>query len=106
MLRVFTSDELVIAIGQVGFRFVGISFLPMVTSLIFPVFFQAVGSSLKSSLLTVIRTVVLFVPLAYLFSRFGLNWFWLTYPVTEVITNLPGLIFLPSILKQGLCTGN
>ncbi len=47
MLRVFTSDELVIAIGRVGFRFVGISFLPMVTSLIFPVFFQAVGSSLK-----------------------------------------------------------
>ena len=43
MLRVFTSDELVIAIGRVGFRFVGISFLPMVTSLIFPVFFPGFG---------------------------------------------------------------
>lgn len=100
MLRVFTSDELVIAIGQVGFRFVGISFLPMVTSLIFPVFFQAVGSSLKSSLLTVIRTVVLFVPLAYLFSRFGLNWFWLTYPVTEVITSLTGAYFYHQFLNK------
>ena len=100
MLRVFTSDELVIAIGQVGFRFVGISFLPMVTSLIFPVFFQAVGSSLKSSLLTVIRTVVLFVPLAYLFSRFGLNWFWLTYPVTEVITSLTGAYFYRQFLNK------
>lgn len=100
MLRVFTSDELVIAIGRVGFRFVGISFLPMVTSLIFPVFFQAVGSSLKSSLLTVIRTVVLFVPLAYLFSRFGLNWFWLTYPVTEVITSLTGAYFYRQFLNK------
>jgi len=100
MLRVFTSDELVIAIGRVGFRFVGISFLPMVTSLIFPVFFQAVGSSLKSSLLTVIRTVVLFVPLAYLFSRFALNWFWLTYPVTEVITSLTGAYFYRQFLKN------
>lgn len=100
MLRVFTSDELVIAIGQVGFRFVGISFLPMVTSLIFPVFFQAVGSSLKSSLLTVIRTVVLFVPLAYLFSRFGLNWFWLTYPVTEVITSLTWAYFYRQFLNK------
>ena len=100
MLRVFTSDELVIAIGRVGFRFVGISFLPMVTSLIFPVFFQAVGSSLKSSLLTVIRTVVLFVPLAYLFSRFGLNWFWLTYPVTEVITSLTGAYFYRQFLSK------
>ena len=100
MLRVFTSDELVIAIGRVGFRFVGISFLPMVTSLIFPVFFQAVGSSLKSSLLTVIRSVVLFVPLAYLFSRFGLNWFWLTYPVTEVITSLTGAYFYRQFLNK------
>lgn len=100
MLRVFTSDELVIAIGRVGFRFVGISFLPMVTSLIFPVFFQAVGSSLKSSLLTVIRTVVLFIPLAYLFSRFGLNWFWLTYPVTEVITSLTGAYFYRQFLSK------
>lgn len=100
MLRVFTSDELVIEIGRVGFLFVGISFLPMVTSLIFPVFFQAVGSSLKSSLLTVIRTVVLFVPLGFLFSRLGLNWFWLTFPVTEVITSCVGLVYYHRFLKQ------
>ncbi len=100
MLRVFTTDELVIEIGRVGFRFVGISFLPMVTSLIFPVFFQAVGSSLKSSFLTVIRTVVLFVPLGFLFSRFGLNWFWMTFPVTEVITSAVGFVFYRQFLTS------
>ena len=62
----------------------------MVTSLIFPVFFQAVGSGAISSLLTVVRTVVLFVPLGYAFSRFGLEWFWLTFPVTEGLTSLLG----------------
>lgn len=100
MLQVFTADKTVIEIGRVGFRFVGISFLPMVTSLIFPVFFQAVGSSLKSSLLTVIRTVVLFVPLGFLFSRFGLTWFWLTFPVTELITSAVGAGFYHQFLKK------
>ena len=90
MLLVFTSDKTVIEIGKIGFHFVGISFLPMVTSLIFPVFFQAIGASLKSSLLTIIRTVILFVPLGFLFSRFGLTWFWLTFPVTEILTSLAG----------------
>lgn len=99
MLRVFTQDELVVEIGRVGFRFVGVSFLPMVTSLIFPVFFQAVGYSLKSSALTVLRTVVLFVPLGYVFSRFGLDWFWMTYPVTEVITSVVGFVFYRQFLK-------
>lgn len=93
MLSVFTSDAKVIEIGSYGFRFVGVSFLPMVTSLIFPVFFQAIGKSLKSSALTVIRTVVLFVPLGYIFSRFGLNFFWLTFPVTEIITSVVGALF-------------
>ena len=93
MLRVFTSDEQVIEIGTVGFRFVGVSFIPLVTSLIFPVFFQAVGSGVKSSFLTVLRTVVLFVPLGYAFSRFGLTWFWLTFPVTETVVTIVGFIF-------------
>lgn len=93
MLSVFTSDAKVIEIGSYGFRFVGVSFLPMVTSLIFPVFFQAIGKSLKSSALTVIRTVILFVPLGYIFSRFGLNFFWLTFPVTEIITSIVGAVF-------------
>ncbi len=57
MLRVFSSDELVIRIGRIGFRWIGISFIPMVTSLIFPVFFQAAGFGSRSSLLTIIRTV-------------------------------------------------
>lgn len=100
MLQIFTSDARVIAIGRVGFRFVGISFLPMVVSLIFPVFFQAVGSSLKSSFLTIIRTVVLFVPLGFLFSRLGLDWFWMTFPVTEVITGTVGFVFYRHFLRS------
>lgn len=104
MLRVFTSDTAVIEIGRIGFRFVGISFIPMVTSLIFPVFFQAVGSSLKSSLLTVIRTVVLFVPLGFAFSRLGLNWFWMTFPVTEVLTTLVGIWYYRQFLRHPYTT--
>ncbi len=100
MLRVFTFDEIVVEIGRIGFRIIGLSFIPMVTSLIFPVFFQAVGSSLKSSLLTVVRTVVLFVPLGFLFSQFGLTWFWLTFPVTELLTTSVGFGFYRQFLDH------
>ena len=100
MLHVFTSDTSVIKIGTAAFRIIGISFVPMVTSLTLPVFFQAVGMSLKSSLLTIIRTVVLFVPLAFLFSRFGLNFFWLTFPVTDSLTSLVGFLFYRQFIKK------
>lgn len=90
MLRFFSKDESVIEIGIPAFRIICLSFVPLVTSLIYPVLFQAVGKSFQSTLLTVIRTVILFVPLAYLFSRFGLKFFWFTYPVTDTITSITG----------------
>ena len=101
MLRVFSSDEKVIEIGVTAFRIIGISFIPLVSSLTFPVFFQAVGWSLKSSLLTVFRTVVLFVPLAFIFSRIGgLDWFWLTFPCTEIITTTVSLLLYREFYRQ------
>ncbi len=100
MLRLFTDNAAVIQIGIVGFRIIGISFIPQVTALIYPVFFQAVGAGLKSSSLTLTRTLVLFVPLGFLFSRFGLEWFWLTFPVTELLTTLVGIWFYVQFIRH------
>ena len=94
MLRVFSRDAKVIEIGVNAFHIIGMSFILLVTSLTFPVYFQAIGQSVKSSLLTVLRTVVLFVPLGWLFSKLGLKYFWCTFPVTEFITTAAGLIML------------
>lgn len=44
--------------------------------------------------------MVLFVPLGLLFSRFGLNWFWLTFPVTEVLTATVGAVFYRQFLAM------
>ena len=57
-------------------------------------------AAVKSSLLTVVRTMILFVPLGYLFSRLGLNYFWFTFPVTEVLTTLVGVFFYRRFMAQ------
>ena len=100
MLRFFSSDEEVIRIGITAFRIIGWSFLPLVTSLTYPVLFQAVGQPVKSSALTVIRTVILFVPLGYLFSLIGLDYFWLTYPVTDGLTTIVGFLMCLFFFKK------
>ena len=99
MLHVFSHDAEVIRIGKVAFRIIAVSFIPLVTSLTFPVFFQAVGKAFTSSLLTVVRTVFLFVPLGYAFSRIGLNFFWLTFPVTDSITSIAGFLLYRRFLR-------
>ena len=93
LLRAFARQSQVIEIGWFGFRIIDVSFPPMVTSLLFPFFFHATG-------LTLMRTLVLFVPLGYLFSRWGLHAFWLTFPVTETLTSLPGGGFYRAFRKH------
>ena len=100
LLKVFTSDPTVWKIGKTAFQIISFSFFPIVTSLLFPVIFQAVGFSAKSSILTIVRTIILFVPLGYLFSRFGLIWFWFTFPVTEIITTIIGYLFYKNFVKN------
>lgn len=99
MLRFFSNDESVVSIGITAFRIIGISFIPLVTSLTYPVLFQAVGASLKSSFLTILRTVFLFVPLAFIFSRFGLDYFWLTYPITDTIVTITGFFMVKRFFR-------
>jgi len=100
MVMVFTKESEVIDISNYAFRFIGISFIPMVTSLIYPVFFESIGYVVRSSILTIVRTVICFVPLGYLFSRINLFWFWLVYPTTEIITSIIGFIFYMQFMKK------
>lgn len=100
MLAFFSSNPKVIEIGTYGFRLIGSSFFPMVTSLIFPVFFQSIGYAIKSSALTILRTVILFVPLGYIFAQFGLHAFWFTFPVTETLTSIVGAFFYFQFIKN------
>ncbi len=104
MILFFSRDEHVLEIGVGAFRIIGTSFVPLAISLTFPVLFQAVGKSLESSALTIIRTVCLFVPLAYIFSRFGLEYFWLTYPVTDTIVSIMGFFMSHRFFKRPYAT--
>ena len=96
----FSRDPAVISIGVYAFRWIGPSFLPMVTAQMFPVLFQATGYALKSSFLTILRTVILFVPLGWLLAQWGLHTFWMTFPITEVLTTLGGLVCYRQFLRR------
>ena len=53
--------------------------------MMFVVYFQGVERRKASVFVTVLRQVILLVPLAWILHFFGLNYVWLTFPITEVI---------------------
>lgn len=92
LTRVFSDSEQVIAIGTVAFRIIGFSFFGSVFSLMLPVFFQAIGSGVTSLMLSLTRQIFMLLPVFWLFSKIGLNYTWLAFPVAEYVSGTIGLL--------------
>ena len=91
MIGLFSSDALVLEIGEHAFHLVGLSFLPAVVSLMMPVFFQAIGAGAPSILLSLTRQIFCLIPIFWLLSRIGLDYTWFAFPISETITGTLGL---------------
>ncbi len=101
LLKIFTSGEQTLQIGRQAFRIIGSSFIPAVPSLLIPIFFQAIGKGKESMFLTILRQVILFVPLAWIFGRMGgLLVIWYTFPATELFTTAAGFLICRKVLKN------
>lgn len=100
LLRLFTDNALVLSIGETAFHIIGVSFIPIVLSLLFPVFFQAIGAALPSVLLSVARPLFCLVPLFWIFSRFGLDYGWLAFPAAEIIVGAMGVVLYRKQLRK------
>lgn len=100
MIGLFSRDAQVLAIGVHAFRLIGLSFLPAVLSLLFPVFFQAIGMGRPSVLLSLTRQIFCLIPIFWLLSLLGLSWTWLAFPLSECITGIPGILLYRKTLRQ------
>ena len=105
LIRIFSQDAKVIAIGGHAFPLIGASFLPAVISLMLPVFFQAIGYGRTSLALSLLRQIVCLLPLFWLLARLGLGYTWLAFPLAELITGLVGLVLYRRVIKRWQAIG-
>ena len=94
LLRIFAKDAKTLEIGIPAFRIIGLSFFPAVMSLSMPVFFQAIGKGKPSILLSLTRQIFCLIPIFWILSRVSLNAAWASFPISETITGLVGLLLL------------
>lgn len=76
-----------------------------VFSLMTPVFFQAIGNGFASLMLSLTRQIFVLVPMFFLFSRIGLAYSWIAFPVAETVAGVIGIILYAKQLREWHCTG-
>ena len=85
LISIFAGSTPILNIGTLALRIISVSFLPASFAMMFTVYFQGIDKGKCSVFITVLRQIILLVPLAWLFHFAGLNYVWLTFPVTESI---------------------
>lgn len=100
LMRIFTNNSETIELGKIAFPIIGSSFMSAVFSLSTPTFFQATGKGVKSTILVILRQLVLLVPIMFAFSFVGVNYVWIAFPISETVTGLVGIILYVFQIKK------
>lgn len=100
LLGFFNASEEMIRIGVPALKTISLSFTFAGISIISCSVFQALGKSLKSMFVSILRQLVVLLPVAYAFSLTGkLELVWYAYPIAEIVSVTLCMIMMIRIHK-------
>lgn len=101
LLQMFSASEHMLSMGIPALRIISIHFVFAGFSIIASSVCQALGQSVYSLIVSLIRQLIVLLPAAYLLSLSGnVNAVWWSFPIAEVVSVLLCMIFLRKTLKK------
>ncbi len=101
MLRLFNASDSMIEIGIPAIRIICISFVFAGFCIVASGVFQGLGKGVYSLIVSVMRQLVVLLPVAYLLSLTGnLNLVWFSFPISEVASIIVTLLCLKKVMNH------
>ncbi len=100
LLNLFGLEPDYIDIGIVALRRISLCFLPASVGVVFTALFQSVGKGIRSLLMSLLRQVILILPLALIFSRMNVNLIWFAFPIAEYVAMVVAFVFFIDLNKK------
>ncbi|MCD8119573.1 MAG: MATE family efflux transporter [Lachnospiraceae bacterium] len=103
LLRLFDASDEMLEIGIPALRLISLSFIFAGFGVISGSYFQALGNGIYSMIISIMRQLVVLVPLAYLFSLSGnIAMVWFAWPLAELVSLACCIFFHTRINKTVL----
>ena len=84
LLQIFNSTPEMIQIGVPMLQITSLCFIPAALGIMYSTFFQALGYGIYSLQMSILRQMIVILPLAKLLSYISLESIWLSYPIAEI----------------------
>ena len=102
LLGIFDASDALLAIGVPGLRIICLSFIFAGISVVGSSVFQALGHGFLSLWVSVIRQLVVLLPVAWAIAHFTdrLELVWLAFPIAELVAVTLSSLFLAKVYRQ------
>ncbi|MEG2596929.1 MAG: MATE family efflux transporter, partial [Oscillospiraceae bacterium] len=100
LFGIFKADSQMLADGIPALRIISLCFIPAALGIVFSTIFQAVGMGGKSLFISLLRQLVLILPVAYLMSKLGLFYVWFAFPIAEVVSFVVSVILFFQVYRS------
>lgn len=86
LLRIFNSEGEMVTYGNQVLRIIAISFILAAGGIVISSWFQALGNGLYSMIVSLVRQIIVLLPVAYLLSLSNnISLIWWAFPIAEVV---------------------
>ncbi len=103
LLSLFNASEVMREIGVPALRIISTYFIFEGFCLISQTSFQSLGRGLSSLVSSLIRQIIVLFPVAYVLSLSGnINYVWLAYPITGVVSSVVCLLLLKNVYRKSI----
>ncbi len=107
ILKIFDASDNMLAIGVPALRIISFSFLIAPFSIVSSGTFQALGKGTFSLIISLIRQLIVILPLSYLLSRvMGMKGVWVAFPIAEIVAGILTTIYLRKLYKNEIMKRN
>jgi putative MATE family efflux protein len=102
LLSIFNASQQMLDIGVPALRTISLCFIPASLGIMFSTTFQAVGDGFKSLLISVLRQLVVLLPVAYLLSKISLPAVWYAFPIAEIFSFAASIFLYMQLYRKKL----
>lgn len=99
-LGIFNADSELLRIGIPALRIISMSFIPAAAGIMISTIFQAVGMGVQSLMISVMRQILIILPMAVWLSQFGVGYVWLSLPAAELVAFVVAIILFRGVYKN------
>ena len=103
LLMIFNASDLMLEIGVPALKTISLSFMFAGYCIVCSSMFQALGHGMMSLITSVVRQLVVLLPVAFLLSKTGIvTYVWYAFPIAEIFSLTLSTFFLIKIYKTNI----